>query len=341
MQRMQAGWGAAIVAAASVFATSASGQTTERVSVTAGGGDATGGGSLRPAASYDGTVVAFASSATDLVSGDTNEHADVYVRNRITDTTERLPVPVGFDVLDADWVTISHDGRFIAYNRGASFLYDRFNGTTQTVSAATPGSAPVAGAQPRVSASGRYVAFLTNASFDQVNDTNGTGIDVYRFDRITGAQVLVSRATGGAAAGGTSPTISADGRLVAFVTFARLTADDTNDVADVYLRNIDAQTTIRLSTNVPVPPVTEARDPFISADGRYVSYLLSLRGATNEETAKSDVYVVGSDGSGLRGPLNGTTEGASNPLAPCSAEGQSCSYDPTLSMFGRFLTFRS
>ncbi|AMY12469.1 hypothetical protein LuPra_05744 [Luteitalea pratensis] len=289
------------------------------------------GQSLRPAPSYDGTIVAFLSSATNVVPGDTNSHTDVFVRNRVTGTTERLPIPAGLDTVDADWVTISHDGRFIAYNRGASFLYDRFNGTTQTVSAASPGSAAAAGAQPRVSASGRYVAFLTNANFDNANDGNGS-IDVYRFDRMTGTQVLVSKAA--AAVGGNTPTISADGKLVAFVSSdATLAAGDLNGRSDVFVRNMDTGTITRVSTNVDAQPTSiEARDAFINADGRYVTYLLSSSILTSEAAATSDVYVARSDGTSVRGPVNGVTEGTG------TTQG---SYDPTLSMFGRFMSYRS
>jgi hypothetical protein len=289
------------------------------------------GQSLRPAPSYDGTIVAFLSSATNIVPGDTNSRTDVFVRNRVTGSTERLPVPAGFESLDADWVTISHDGRFVAYNRGASFLYDRFNGTTQTVSAASPQSAAVPGTQPRVSASGRYVVFLTNVSLDAA-DQNLVS-DVYRFDRLTGAQVLVSRAA--TALGGNSATISADGKLVAFASASpTLVAGDANARTDVFVRDIDAGTNTRVSTNVDTQPTSiEARDPFISADGRYVTYLLSNTTLTSEASAASDVYVAASDAATPpRGPVNGANEGTG------TAQG---SYDPTLSMFGRFLAFRS
>ena len=97
------------------------------------------------------------------------------------------PIAAGFEIFDADWVTISHDGRFIAYNRGASFLYDRFNGTTQTVSAATPGGSVVVGrAAPRQRRADATSPTSRPRSFDPA-DTNSFA-DVYRFDRITGAK---------------------------------------------------------------------------------------------------------------------------------------------------------
>ncbi len=325
-----------------VFSGEGGSEPVQRLTVTATGLPATySGTSLRPAPSYDGSLVAFLSLASNLVPGDTNTRVDVFLRNRTAGTTERLPIPTGYESLDADWVTISHDGRFIAYTRGnlgqgtgAAFLHDRFTGVTTPVSVAAAGGTPRPAAQPRVSASGRYVTYLTSASFDAA-DTNGL-IDVYLFDRLTGVSTLVSRATAGTANGAsTGPTVSADGRLVAFVSIAsNLVAGDLNGRPDVFVRDMVAGTTTRLSVNVDAQPGTiEARDAFISADGAFVTYLLSSTILTSEATAASDVYVIRSDGSGLRGPLNTTTEGSGSP-----PQG---SYDPTLSMFGRFLAFRS
>ena len=288
--------------------------------------------SLRPAPSYDGTIVAFLSSGTNLVSGDNNARTDVFVRNRTTGATERVPTPSGFEAFDADWVTISHDGRFVAYNRGATFLYDRFNRTTQTVSAATPGGSASAGAQPRISASGRYVVYVTSAAFDAA-DTNGQP-DVYRFDRLTETNLLISRGTTVGSAPSGAATISGNGNLVSFVSASpNLVAGDANGRTDVFVRNVLAGTTTRVSTNVDAQPASiEARDAFISADGVFVTYLLSSSILTSEASAASDVYTVRVDGSNVRGPLNGPTEGTG------SAQG---SYDPTLSIFGRFLAYRS
>ncbi|WP_396624570.1 hypothetical protein [Luteitalea sp.] len=292
------------------------------------------GQTIRPAPSYDGSIVAFLSSTTQLVSGDTNSKTDVFVRNRTTGATTRLPVPVGYESLDADWVTISHDGRFVAYSRGAAFVFDRVNGTTTLVSTATPGGTPVSGGQPRISASGRYVAYLTAAAFD-VADTNGLN-DVYRWDRLTGTQVLVSRGVAGANGGSAAAGISGDGNLVSFVSGAtNLATDgstDTNGRADVFVRNVTAGTTLRVSAGLDATAGVFMRDPFISADGSTVTFLGSASQQSEATTVASDVYVVKSNGTGLRGPLSGPTEGVG---------GSGGAFDPTISMYGRFLVFRS
>jgi hypothetical protein len=307
--------------------------TVTRLSVTGAGLPISYSGlSLRPAASYDGTIVAFLSSATNLVDGDANVRTEVFVRHRPTGVTERLPVLAGFEHRDADWVSISHDGRFVAYSRGAAFLYDRFNRTTTLVSAAAPGAPAQPGAQARISASGRYVVYATTEGLDPA-DTNFVA-DVYRFDRLTGATVLVSRGASIGNSASSAPTISGDGSMVAFAsTASNLVAGDINNRSDIFVRNVEAGITTRVSTNLDAQPTSiDARDSFISTDGLSVTYLLSSRILTDEETSASDVYVARTDGSSIRGPLSGPTENVGTSRG---------SYDPTLSMFGRFLVFRS
>ena len=171
-------------------------------------------------------------------------------------STERLPIAAGFDtVFDADWVTISHDGRFVAYNRGASFLYDRFNGTTQTVSAASPAVRRRRRRSRASAPSGRYVAFLTAANFDPA-DTNSF-VDVYRFDRITGDAVLVSRRPPPSVPRcRIRPPISGrrQARRLRVLGGDQPRRRRPNGRVDVFVRNMETGDTTRLSTNVDAQP---------------------------------------------------------------------------------------
>jgi Tol biopolymer transport system component len=90
--------------------------TTERASVGTGGTQASGGG-YGPSISSDGRFVAFQSGSTDLVPGDTNGHADVFVHDRLTGSTVRVSVnPVGGDPnSSSNDPSISADGRYVAY----------------------------------------------------------------------------------------------------------------------------------------------------------------------------------------------------------------------------------
>lgn len=79
---------------------------------------------LWPAISGDGRFVAFPSAASNLVAGDTNEAVDVFVRDRLAGTTERVSVGSGGEQADgrSDWGAISADGRLVAFDSEASNL---------------------------------------------------------------------------------------------------------------------------------------------------------------------------------------------------------------------------
>src|SRR4029453_10228645 len=98
------------------------GETT-RVSVSTSGTEANGD-SFAPGISSDGRYVAFASAATNLVDGDTNDANDIFVRDRQTNTTTR--VSVGYDGSQAnggsDPPSLSGDGRLVAFTSAAPNL---------------------------------------------------------------------------------------------------------------------------------------------------------------------------------------------------------------------------
>jgi len=114
--------------------------------------------------------------------------------------------------------------------------------------------------QPSMSAGGRWVAFTSNNRLDQSPPAIDGFQHVYRFDRVLGDTVLVSVPAPPSVAGtstsgaspqpqpqGSEPSISADGNLVAFTSTERLTSEDTNDLPDVYLRDLGAGTTTLIS----------------------------------------------------------------------------------------------
>ena len=82
------------------------------------------GASFTPAISADGRWVAFASSASTLVSGDTNGTEDVFVYDRVRRTTERVSVSPAGEQSNGDSYgpAISADGRYVAFTSSASNL---------------------------------------------------------------------------------------------------------------------------------------------------------------------------------------------------------------------------
>ncbi|MGH2537870.1 MAG: carboxypeptidase regulatory-like domain-containing protein, partial [Candidatus Promineifilaceae bacterium] len=227
---------------------------TSRVSI-ASDGALGNGDSWWSSISADGRYVAFHSLASNLVGGDTNGAWDVFVHNRDTVQTSRVSVASdgaqgnGYSYSPA----ISADGRYVAFVSLASnlvggdtndqpdvFVHDRDTGQTSRASVASDGAqANGASYYQSISADGRYVAFGSYASNLVGGDTNGID-DVYVHDRDTGQTSRASVASDGAQGndGSGDPSISADGRYVAFVSWAsNLVSGDTNGYADVFVRD--------------------------------------------------------------------------------------------------------
>jgi len=270
--------------------------TEEMISVandgTPGNGSAGAG-----AISSDGRYVAFQSDADNLVPGDTNGEYDIFVRDRLSHTTERLSVASdGAQGNNGSFFpAISDDGRFVAYyseasnlvaddtnGKGDLFVRDRLTGTTERVSIGDDESeANWRSSLEGISGDGRYVAFSSFASNLVPGDTNGipgdsySGSDVFVRDRAAGTTERVNVSTSGDQANGesTSASISADGRFVAFVSWAsNLAPGDDRAESDIFVHDRQTHTTER----VPARPGDAGyNEPRISADGRFVVFRFS------------------------------------------------------------------
>jgi hypothetical protein len=211
------------------------------------GGD---GSSNFPAISGDGRFVAFLSSATSLVSGDTNAKADVFVRDRQAGITTRVSVTSGG--LQADNQSfepdISADGRYTAFGSSAQnlvgddalnfdhvYLHDNQTGATTRASVYSDGSQMIGESQiPSISSDGRFIAFQHD------NRGDGQGLqEIFLHDRQTGNTTLASVGIAPMTDNedsAFSPSISADGRFVSFASVAdQMVAGDTNGVTDVFV----------------------------------------------------------------------------------------------------------
>ena len=275
---------------------------TERVSVSSSGQQANGD-STRPSVSGDGDLVGFDSGATNLVAGDTNHLMDVFVHVR--DSGETILVSRGRNSEPANGPSfgpaVSQDGRYVAFPSDATnlvsttvpefdrqvYLRDLLSGTMEVVSLTTEDEPAGGGAaSPAVSEDARYIAFSSFASDVVPGDTNGA-FDVFMRDRLLGVTTRVSVASGGVQAedgASFSPSISADGRFVAFASEAtNLVPADTNGVRDIFVHDNQTGTTERVSvgpggiqsdnqSNGPGFRGGTAFGPSISADGRYVAF---------------------------------------------------------------------
>jgi hypothetical protein len=161
-----------------MFVRDLSAGTTTRVSVDIAGGDANGpsdAGGGRPSITGDGKVVAFASFASDLVTGDTNgAGSDVFVRDLAAATTTLA----SGDSHGGSGPSISDDGRLVSYQTTQVWVHDLQSGSTALASARYGRAANGLSGAAALSADGRYVSFHTTANNLANNDGNG-GFDVY------------------------------------------------------------------------------------------------------------------------------------------------------------------
>jgi subtilisin family serine protease/Tol biopolymer transport system component len=207
----------------------------ELVSVRSDGRAAGNGPSEMPAISADGTVVVFASTASDLVAGDRNGAEDVFVRDRVRRTTERVSLGArGVEALGwSDAPSISADGRFVVFESSAAnlvggdrnqawdcFVRDRVAGTTERVSLTGAGGEADADSYfPVISGDGRWVAFASEAD-NLAGATPGERVGVFLRDRQGGHVLRVGMPPGGAAPAddGFPDALSADGRYLTFTS---------------------------------------------------------------------------------------------------------------------------
>lgn len=282
--------------------------TTERVSV--GLGAEANSSSSAPSLSADGRYVAFASYANNLVDEDTGWHSDIFVRDRLSGTTERVSVGQNGNQgnFTSSSASISADGRYVAFTSGASnlvtgdtngsvdiFVRDCQSRTTERVSVdslGTQGDDGCGGSS--ISADGRFVAFQSFATNLVDGDTNGWA-DIFVHDRASGTTERVSIDSSGAQGDGVSyaPSISAD-RYVAFVSRAgNLVGGDTNGSDDVFAHDCHDGTTERLSVgSLDLQGNNLSMFPSMSANGRCMAFQSVadnlVSGDTNEHV---DVFV--------------------------------------------------
>ena len=147
-----------------------------------------------------------------------------------------------------------------------------------------------------LSSDGRYVAFVSDATYLVPGDTNGVNdVFVYDVQKRIFTRVSVNSAGNQAnAATLAEPAISGDGRFVAFVSNAtNLVAGDSNNVGDIFVHDRQTGATTRVSINSSGGQANGASsDPAISADGRYVAFVSSATNlVTGDTNGVSDVFV--------------------------------------------------
>ncbi len=284
------------------------------------------GPSGSPALSGDGSVVAFDSTADNLVASDLNLTSDVFVYDRASGTTVRVSVTsAGVEANDMSFSpSLSSDARYVAFISYGNnlepgdlnvsrdvFLHDRQTGQTEAVSKVDGGSAlgdsdsgdnRFLGDGRYVSDDGRYIAFGSDATNLVAADSN-IYRDVFVRDRQTSKTILVSQTAGGVSGNldSDSPAMSRDGRYVAFVSDAsNLVAGDSNAVRDVFLADLldpDNPVVERISVDsngIGGNGASGANGGLsLSDDGRYVFFSSQATNLIASDTngATADIFV--------------------------------------------------
>ena len=318
------------------------------------GGD---GNSLAPSISADGRYVAFSSRAKNFSPAAKSGKPQVYVRDTETGVTTLVSRASGADGAVAEYdaydPSISADGRYVAFVSSAEslspddvatsdvFVRDLATATTTLVSRATGLAGVAAGAEsyePSISADGRHVAFASRADNLSSEGTGPGSADIFVRDLDSGVTELVSRASGVAGALASesyAPSISGDGRYVAFNSPSALSPEDFDEPSfpmDVFVRDRSTATTIlvsRKSGAAGAPGDVQSETPAISADGQHIAFV-------------SDAKLTGQRGYGrnvfVRDIVAGTTK-----LASVGDEGRAgdAKRNPSISADGRYVAFQT
>jgi Tol biopolymer transport system component len=324
--------------------------TTARVSLS-GQGQEADGASAWPEISADGLSVVFASTATNLVDGDTNEVEDVFVVDLQSGAVERVSRSASGGQANAasSHPVISADSRFVAFVSAAInlvpgattgleeiYLYDRDDGSLQWVSKPLTGSVNDGlSGEPALSADGNWVAFSSVSTQLVPNDTLGR-FDIFLWNRASSAlgRVSVSQIGEEALNSSYAPALSADGSFIAFWSHAdNLVADDTNYMGDIFLsdRLNGTMQRVSLSTTGEQALGGPSNEPAISADGRFIvfrSYSTNL--VPNDTNSRPDIFVH---------DLQGTTTRVS--VDSSAGESNGNNYSPAISADGAAIAFYS
>jgi len=345
--------GGAVLVLAAVAALAVVSVAQADVSRFVAGGTADSSYGINPSdVSADGRFVAFVKDGDGVVPEDQNGAVDLFVRDRATGHTEGIGVDEGGELLGAYGGTVSDNGRLVAFSASDGivsgdangyadvFLRHRGDGVTRLISGGFDGG-PANGQPgvPQISADGRFVVYESQASNLVPDDANGSS-DVFLYDAEEATTTLVSAGRSGGSAHGWSsaPSISADGRYVAFQSDAwDLAAMNTFGVQVFVYDRVEATTSVVSVDEWGQPGSYGASfDASISAGGNVVAFSSSsstlVHGDFND---RADVFV--------HDRTTGATHRVSLPrgAALSGAEGDGRSDQPQISGDGSIVAFRS
>ncbi|WP_445504485.1 hypothetical protein [Microvirga sp. G4-2] len=210
------------------------------------------------------------------------------------------------------------------------YVKDVWNNTLTRVSSKADGlpTPDEYSVNPHISPDGRYVVFESLAQL--VPSDTDNGVDIYIRDLRDNTLTRIStKADGSQATDGDSyaPQVTFAGKYVVFSSTAQLVATDTDEKEDIYLRDLEDDTLIRVSNPIPGLEEGDSYNPHISSDGRYIMFMSGAQLADADINHNPDIYQWDS--------LNGTIT-----LIPDSPESGGI-YNPNITADGRYVVFES
>ena len=311
----------------------------------------TGYFSYHPEISDDGRFVSFKTSSFNGLGSAAVLRFDSSSNSLSLISTNAAPLAYSDDVYGPE---MTADGRFIAFVTGRAqtnqlpftsvFLADTQAGTNIPISVCPDGTLSTNSTSdtPVITADGRFVAFLSNAT-NLVANAVSNGFHIYLRDLQNGVTTLIDADTNGAASVneyGNVPSLSADGNFVAFASAdGPLVAQDNNRAEDVFVRNVAVGTNEWLSLREPtaIPStgtgVTLLSRSGLTPDGRFLVFASGAEDLVgNDHNGSQDVFRTDL--------LGGTTVLVSEGLDGNSALG-GYSGAPVVSSNGQFVAFYS
>jgi len=215
---------------------------------------------------------------------------------RVSETTDVTPVSRAVHT-----TLSSFDGRYFVFSSLATNLVEGGTGDlfvkdnqAGVIARISDGSVGASGSLRALSPDGRYVTFSSADSNGVVEDTNGQ-TDAFLADLQLNTISLVSVHTDGTQGDSSSApiTVSSDGRFVVFSSGAtNLVDDDTNGVTDLFLRDMQAETTERINvSSAGVEADALANGGSISGDGRYIVFDSEATNLAPGDVAGRDVFL--------------------------------------------------
>lgn len=259
-----------------------------------------------PSISGDGRFIAFSSDADDLIAGDTNSETDVFLRDLVIGTTQRISTETnGTELFYPSYApAISADATIIAFISEAdelstkdtnlesdAYVFDRARNTMTLASILNNVQTDFGVSQIALSSNGKVVAYTTDT--DLASGDENSSDDVYVRILSTGYTQWASKPKSAdpSEGGGTDPSLSADGRFVAFTGGSDIDGVGTPG-PQVFVRDLNNLAVTRVSmTDAGAFVPGGSSDPVLSGDGRRLSYTSTSSPTTDANGTVADVFV--------------------------------------------------